>query len=153
MREEIEAAIALADTLSGRDLGEMHDEYREALEELIEAKTVGTRPEPVETPAPASAEVVDLMAMLEKSVSQAKASRSSGADATVHDLAAPKKTTKKTAPAKKTAAKETPAKKTAGRKPAAPEPGRAGSASRDDRRSFSGGLARGRLVSSGSGVR
>ncbi|THA46071.1 Ku protein [Streptomyces sp. A1136] len=113
--EEIEAAIALADTLAGRDTGEMHDEYREALERLIEAKTAGTRPEPVETPAPASAEVVDLMAMLEKSVSHAKASRT-GADATVHDLPAAKKTTKKTA-AKKTAAKQTPTKKTAGRKP------------------------------------
>ncbi|THA45649.1 Ku protein [Streptomyces sp. A1136] len=114
--EEIDAAIALADTLSGRDLGQMHDEYREALEKLIEAKTAGTRPEPVETPAPASAEVVDLMAMLEKSVSQAKASRTGGADATVHDLPAAKKTTKKT-PTKKTAAKEAPAKKSAGRKP------------------------------------
>ncbi|THA44494.1 hypothetical protein [Streptomyces sp. A1136] len=114
--EEIEAAIALAGTLSGRDLGEMHDEYRQALEKLIEAKAAGSRPEPVETPAPASVEVVDLMAMLEKSVSEAKASRSGGPDAAVHDLPAAKKTTKKTA-AKKTAAKETPAKKTAGRKP------------------------------------
>ncbi|THA46196.1 Ku protein [Streptomyces sp. A1136] len=100
--EEIDAAIALADTLSGRDLGQMHDEYREALEKLIEAKTAGTRPEPVEAPQPASAEVVDLMAMLEKSVTEAKATRT-GADATVHDLPAAKKTTKKTAPAKKTA--------------------------------------------------
>ncbi|MFJ6722249.1 hypothetical protein [Streptomyces sp. NPDC091259] len=30
--EGIEAAIALADTLSVRDIGEMPDEYREALE-------------------------------------------------------------------------------------------------------------------------
>ncbi|MEU6895892.1 Ku protein [Streptomyces sp. NPDC046557] len=115
--EEVEAAVALADTLSGRDLGQMHDEYREALEKLIEAKTAGTRPEPVETPAPVSAEVVDLMAMLEKSVSEAKASRSGGADATVHDLPAAKKTIKKTAAAKKAAAKQAPVKKSAGRKP------------------------------------
>ncbi|MFD2119786.1 hypothetical protein ACFSNO_09585 [Streptomyces cirratus] len=60
---------------------------------------------------------MDLMAVLEKSVSEAQASRSStgGTDATVHDL--PAKKTKKTAAAKKTAAKQTPAKKTAGRKP------------------------------------
>ncbi|MFI5831419.1 Ku protein [Streptomyces sp. NPDC051578] len=114
--EEIDAAIALADTLSGRDISEMRDEYRQALEKLIEAKAAGTRPEPVEAPQPASAEVVDLMAMLEKSVSEAKASRSDGADATVHDLPAAKKTTKKTA-AKKAAAKQAPAKKSAGRKP------------------------------------
>ncbi|MFJ6722362.1 hypothetical protein [Streptomyces sp. NPDC091259] len=56
------------------------------------------------------------MAMLEKSVSQAKASRSGGADATIHDLPAAKKTTKKTA-AKKAADKAVPAKKSAGRKP------------------------------------
>ncbi|GHB85554.1 hypothetical protein GCM10010347_65650 [Streptomyces cirratus] len=36
--EEVEEAVALADTLSGRDLGEMHGKYREALEKLIEAK-------------------------------------------------------------------------------------------------------------------
>ncbi|THA53142.1 Ku protein [Streptomyces sp. A1136] len=114
--EEIDAAIALADTLSGRDISEMHDEYRQALEKLIEAKAAGTRPEPGEAPQPASAEVVDLMAMLEKSVNEAKASRSDGPDATVHDLPAAKKTTKKTA-AKKAAAKQAPAKKSAGRKP------------------------------------
>ncbi|MFJ6722379.1 Ku protein [Streptomyces sp. NPDC091259] len=114
--EEIDAAVALADTLSGQDVSEMHDEYRQALEKLIEAKTAGTRPEPIETPAPASAEVVDLMAMLEKSVSDAKASRSGG-DATVHDLPTTKKTTKKAAASKKTASKEVPAKKSGGRKP------------------------------------
>ncbi|MFJ6722382.1 hypothetical protein [Streptomyces sp. NPDC091259] len=90
----------------------MHDEYREALEKLIEAKAAGTRPEPVESPAPASAEVVGLMAMLEKSVSEAKAFRTGGAEATVHDLPAAKKTT-----AKKAAAKTTTAIRTAGHKP------------------------------------
>ncbi|MEU6896277.1 hypothetical protein ABZ934_31960 [Streptomyces sp. NPDC046557] len=60
--------------------------------------------------------MVDLTAMLEKSVSEAKASRTGGADVTVHDLPAAKKTTKRTTAAKKTA-EETPAKKSAGRKP------------------------------------
>ncbi|MFI9066611.1 hypothetical protein ACIGQE_32890 [Streptomyces sp. NPDC053429] len=46
--EEVEAAVALAGTLSGWDINQMHDEYRQALEKLIEAKTAGTRPEPVE---------------------------------------------------------------------------------------------------------
>ncbi|MFI9066612.1 hypothetical protein ACIGQE_32895 [Streptomyces sp. NPDC053429] len=39
---------------------------------------------------------MDLMAVLEKSASQADTARSGGADATVHDLPAAKKTTKKT---------------------------------------------------------
>ncbi|MFB6523645.1 hypothetical protein [Streptomyces sp. NPDC056401] len=55
------------------------------------------------------------MAMLERSVSEAKAARTGGPDVTVHDLPA-KKTTKKPAPAKAPAKKQ-PAKKTAGRKP------------------------------------
>ncbi|MGW7103843.1 hypothetical protein [Streptomyces sp. NPDC054838] len=114
--EEVDAAVALAGTVSGRDISDMHDEYRHALEKLIEAKAGGTRPEPVEAPAQASPEVVDLMAMLEKSVSEAKASRSGCGDATVHDLPAAKKATKRTAAPKKTA-EETPAKKSAGRKP------------------------------------
>ncbi|MEU6896005.1 Ku protein [Streptomyces sp. NPDC046557] len=113
--EEVDAAVALADTLSGRDISEMHDAYHHALEKLIEAKAAGTRPEPVETHAPAPAEVVDLMAMLEKSVSEAKASRSGDRDATVHDLPTAK-SGKKTA-AKKITAKTTTAKKTTGRKP------------------------------------
>ncbi|MFI5828436.1 hypothetical protein ACIA6C_14365 [Streptomyces sp. NPDC051578] len=63
--EEVEAAVALAGTLSGRDISQMHDEYRQALERLIEARTAGTHPGPVEAPQPASAEVVDLLAVLE----------------------------------------------------------------------------------------
>ncbi|MCX5410163.1 hypothetical protein OHA37_00055 [Streptomyces sp. NBC_00335] len=105
--EEVDAAIKLAETLSGTDMSELRDEYRDALEKLIQAKAAGTRPEPAEATEPPSAQVVDLMAMLERSVSEAKAARTGGPDATVHDL-----------PAKKTAAaKKQPAKKTAGRKP------------------------------------
>ncbi|MGW7102866.1 non-homologous end joining protein Ku [Streptomyces sp. NPDC054838] len=119
--EEIDAAVALADSLSGMDVSELHDEYQEALETLIQATAAGTRPEPVTAPEPTrSAEVVDLMAMLEQSVSDAKAARgdNNDQDATVHDLPAAKKTSKKTAPAKATDKKATPAKKaTTGRKP------------------------------------
>ncbi|WP_328296428.1 Ku protein [Streptomyces sp. NBC_00435] len=88
---EIDAAVALAETLTGTDMSELRDEYREALEKVIEAKAAGTRPAPAE---PASAEVVDLMAMLEESVSDAKAARTGGQDATVTDLPA-KKTIKR----------------------------------------------------------
>ncbi|MDA5279919.1 Ku protein [Streptomyces sp. Isolate_45] len=112
---EVGAAVTLAETLTGTDLSEMRDEYREALEKVIEAKAAGTRPALPESAAPeASAQVVDLMAMLEKSVNDAKASRGDTADATVHDLPV-KKATKKP-PAGKTAAAK-PAKKTTKRSP------------------------------------
>ncbi|MFE5621081.1 hypothetical protein ACFQ8S_03345 [Streptomyces virginiae] len=103
--EEVDAAVRLADTLTG-DVVELRDEYRDALEEVIAAKAAGTRPAPVgEAPPPASAEVVDLMAMLEKSVQDAKATR--GEPATVHPMPANKKASAKKV-AKKTTAKSKP---------------------------------------------
>ncbi|WP_240804217.1 Ku protein [Streptomyces sp. A0592] len=105
--DEIDAAVRLADILTGTDVGELRDEYRDALEEVIAAKTgTGTMPAPSENTPPASAEVVDLMAMLEKSVQDAKTTR--GDAATVHPMPAKKKTaakkTSSTAAARKTAA-------------------------------------------------
>ncbi|MGW7327743.1 non-homologous end joining protein Ku [Streptomyces sp. NPDC054840] len=87
--DEVDAAVRLAETLSGNDIGELRDEYRAALEEVIAAKAAGTRPAPVAEAPAASAEVIDLMAMLEKSVQDAKATR--GEPATVHELPATKK--------------------------------------------------------------
>ncbi|MFF3726852.1 Ku protein [Streptomyces erythrochromogenes] len=111
--EEIDAAFRLAETLTGGDIGELRDDYRDALEEVIAAKAAGTRSAPAKEAPAASAEVVDLMAMLEQSVQDAKATR--GEPATVHELPGKKKTAaKKTsgaAPAaKKAAAKKAPAK-------------------------------------------
>ncbi|MEU7297050.1 hypothetical protein AB0A76_28250 [Streptomyces exfoliatus] len=77
-------------------------------------------PKPVaESPEPAG-QVVDLMAALEKSVAEARERRgetgpADGAEATVHDMPKPKKTT-----AKKTTPKKTPAKKTAAKKTTTP---------------------------------
>ncbi|MFD6888066.1 hypothetical protein [Streptomyces sp. NPDC059957] len=103
--EEVQAAVALAEALSGRPLEDLHDEYREALEAVIEAKAEGVRaetPEPAEAP---SGQVVDLMAALEKSVQDVKAARGEHGqeDATVHEI-------KTDAPAKKTASKRTAAR-------------------------------------------
>ncbi|MFD3780749.1 Ku protein [Streptomyces sp. NPDC058612] len=109
--EEVDAAVALAETLSGLDVSELRDEYRAALEQVIAAKAGGERPAAAEPAAPASAEVVDLMAMLERSVADAKSARSSSgtADATVHNLSPGKKpAAKKPAPVKKAAAKRKP---------------------------------------------
>lgn len=54
-------------------MSQMRDEYRAALEQVIAAKATGEQLPVAEAAAPASAAVVDLMAMLEKSVQGAKA--------------------------------------------------------------------------------
>ena len=117
---EIEGALALMETLSRDDLTgpEFEDAYTDAMAKIIEAKREHRElPESPEAQEPGK--VLDLMAALNESVQQAKASR--GEDADVHELpkkkAAAKKTTAKKQPAKKTAAKTT--KKTATKKAAA----------------------------------
>lgn len=136
--KELDLADALMDTLGEVDLDSLHDDYREAVEELITAKAEGH-----EAPAaPAEkdgAKVLDLMAALEKSVSAAKQSRGAdageragGKDAEVHPLPAGRSGTrgsartapkevggkKSTSTAKKTTAKKAAAKKTPARKSA-----------------------------------
>ncbi len=131
--QELDLADALMDTLGEIDLDDLHDEYKDALEEVIAAKAAGeTPPETREEAAPGK--VLDLMAALESSVRAAKESRGDE-DAEVRSLprapkdtgakkststtakkkAAPKKTTstKSSQPAKKTASKSTTTKKTA----------------------------------------
>ncbi|MEV8090247.1 Ku protein [Streptomyces nigra] len=72
--KELDLADALMDTLGEIELDELHDEYREALEEVVAAKVSGEAPP--ESPEPAqSGKVLDLMAALEKSVRAAKESR------------------------------------------------------------------------------
>lgn len=94
----------------------MRDEYRAALEQVIAAKATGERLPIPEAAEPASAQVVDLMAMLEKSVQDAKATR--GEPATVHQLPGKKKATAKKTSSTAAAAKKPVAKKAASaRKP------------------------------------
>ncbi|MFJ6740291.1 Ku protein [Streptomyces sp. NPDC091279] len=122
--KELDLADALMDTLGEVDLADLHDEYREALEQVIAAKAAGETP-----PAPAErdtgAKVLDLMAALEKSVQDAKESR--GEDAEVTPLpsrtasrapskdraATSSRTTPKEPTGKKSTVKKTPAKKAA----------------------------------------
>ena len=120
--KELDLADALMDTLGEIDLTELHDEYREALEEVVAAKAAGEAPP--EAPEPArGGKVLDLMAALENSVKAAKESRgeepeSAPEGAEVRRLparksarATPKQTTgkKSTSTAKKTTAKKTTA--------------------------------------------
>ncbi|GGM10712.1 non-homologous end joining protein Ku [Streptomyces fumigatiscleroticus] len=125
--KELDLADALMDTLGEIDLDDLHDEYREALEEVIAAKAAGERPPEAPEP-PSGGKVLDLMAALERSVQAAKESRGeqpAGEPADVRHLperkrarATPKQTDgkKSTSTAKKTAAKKTTAKKTTAKK-------------------------------------
>ncbi|MFJ8730908.1 Ku protein [Streptomyces bauhiniae] len=107
--QELDLADALMDTLGEVDLADLHDEYREAVEEVIAAKAAGETP-PEAPPASDGGKVLDLMAALEKSVREARESRGGEGDAEVRDLhgrgtpkeTGAKKSTSKTA-AKKTA--------------------------------------------------
>ena len=100
---ELKMAKLLIDSLSADfNPEDYHDSYREALEEVIEAKVAGR--EVVTPPAPAEggAQVIDLMAALKASVEAAKKTR--GGEASDEAEPAPKKAAaKKSAAAKKTA--------------------------------------------------
>ncbi|MEU6100288.1 Ku protein [Streptomyces flaveolus] len=116
--QELDLADALMDTLGEIDLDDLHDEYREALEEVIAAKAAGEAPP--ESPEPArSGKVLDLMAALENSVRAARESRGEeGEEAEVRTL--PKTTASRTP--KETGGKKstsTTAKKAAAKKTAA----------------------------------
>ncbi|MGX7758362.1 non-homologous end joining protein Ku [Streptomyces angustmyceticus] len=77
---ELTLAETLMDSLGELDPAELHDDYREAVEELVAAKLEGTEPA-----APAAsdggAQVIDLTAALEKSVRAARSGGESDAGA------------------------------------------------------------------------
>ncbi|MCC5479025.1 non-homologous end joining protein Ku [Streptomyces barringtoniae] len=113
--KELDLADALMDTLGEVDLEDLHDEYREALEEVIAAKASGEAPPEAPEPA-AGGKVLDLMAALENSVRAARESRGetarSGGPAEVRPM--PRRAAPKAAGGKKstsTAKKTTTAKK------------------------------------------
>ncbi|MYX67183.1 Ku protein [Streptomyces sp. SID8373] len=111
---EIEQAVQLAESMTTDDIAQFRDHYRDALEELIEAKSEGKeRPEPAEGGgAGEGGQVMDLMAALNASVAAAREGRGeSGEDATVHDIRPRKKSSAKKPAAKKTATKKTTASK------------------------------------------
>ncbi|HEX6754609.1 MAG TPA: Ku protein [Mycobacteriales bacterium] len=105
--QELAMAESLIESMSGDfDPEQYHDEYREALQQVIEAKVEGR--EVVEQPVQEeeTGSVVDLMAALRASVDAAKKTRG--------EPAAPAKK----APAKKAPAKKAPAKKASSKAPA-----------------------------------
>ncbi|MFE6841119.1 Ku protein [Streptomyces sp. NPDC057686] len=73
---ELDLADALMATLGEVEMDSLTDEYREAVEAMISAKSQGAFEPPAEAEVePAGGKVIDLMAALEKSVRAAKASR------------------------------------------------------------------------------
>ncbi|MFJ7195361.1 MULTISPECIES: Ku protein [unclassified Streptomyces] len=133
---ELDLADALMDTLGEVDMDSLHDDYREAVEELIAAKAEGRTLEPA-GPDDSGGKVIDLIAALESSVRAAKEARGEEPEAGEEPANAPvaevtsltgrKKSggtgakkkaaasTKKAAAAKKSASSRAPAKKTAAR--------------------------------------
>ncbi|GAA4438049.1 non-homologous end joining protein Ku [Phytohabitans houttuyneae] len=112
---ELAMAGSLIDSMAGEfDPEDYTDNYREALQEVIDAKVEGrevVQPEEVEE-APAAA--VDLMAALKASVERARAARGEEGEPTPISSA---RSAKKAEPAKKAPAKKAePAKKTAAKK-------------------------------------
>jgi DNA end-binding protein Ku len=128
--QEQQMARSLVDSMAGDfDPGEYTDNYRAALQSVIEAKVEGREVVEAEEAQPTAGNVVDLMSALRASVDAAKKSRSGGAAKAAPEKAAPpakkaaakappKKAAAKKAPAKKAAAKKAPAKKAAAKKTA-----------------------------------
>ena len=124
--QELAMAGSLIDTLSGDfDPGQYRDSYREALQEVIEAKVAGKEVVQPEDAQPTSGTVVDLMAALRASVEAAKKGRAEGSPAQAEAAPAQK------AAAKKAPARKSPAKKAASAKGEADEADEAGEASAD----------------------
>lgn len=123
--QEKAMAESYIETLRGDfDPSQYTDSYREALEQVVEAKAGGVPLPEVEEEETDSAQVVDLVAALRASVEAAKKRRAGGGaeDEKPAKKAAAKKATAKKAAAKATAkkatAKKAPAKKTAAKKTA-----------------------------------
>ncbi|MGW1181321.1 non-homologous end joining protein Ku [Streptomyces drozdowiczii] len=83
---ELDLADALMDTLGEVDMDSLHDDYREAVEELIAAKASGEAPEPAEKGGKGGGQVIDLLAALESSVKAAKEARGEEGEESVADV-------------------------------------------------------------------
>jgi DNA end-binding protein Ku len=98
--------------------GEFADNYREALEEVIQAKVAGHEvTAPAEEPK-STGQVVDLMDALRRSVAEAKTKRGEGTAAKESAEAPAKKTAAKSQKSEKTASKKAATKKSAAKKTA-----------------------------------
>ncbi|MGW7578092.1 non-homologous end joining protein Ku [Streptomyces sp. NPDC054765] len=76
---EMTLAETLMDSLGELDPAELHDDYREAVEELVAAKLEGEEPAAPTASGTSGAQVIDLTAALEKSVRAARGGGESAA--------------------------------------------------------------------------
>jgi len=105
---EVAMAKQLVSAMTGEfDPAQYKDEYREALETIIEAKVQGQETVEVEAPEETS-NLIDLMAALEASVADAKAKREAGNEAPVSVAAAREAKDAKNAKAEAEAGSEAP---------------------------------------------
>jgi DNA end-binding protein Ku len=106
---ELAMAKQLVSAMTGEfDPTQYKDEYREALEKIIDAKVEGKETVEIEPPEE-TGKLIDLMAALEASVSAAKAARAAGAEQPV-SVAEAREARDKRAAAKKPAASRSRAK-------------------------------------------
>ncbi|MFD8750801.1 Ku protein [Kitasatospora sp. NPDC059577] len=119
--QELKMARSLMDTLSEDfDLSRLHDDYQQALQQVISARLEGVEIPHEEDGGEAPDNVIDLMEALRSSLKQAKGGRRSGGGSDVGSAEAEAEAEpapRRRAPAKKNA--EPPARKPAARKPAA----------------------------------
>lgn len=113
---ELDLADTLMNTLGEADLDTLHDDYREAVEELVSAKAAGEAvPEP--EPEEAGGKVLDLMAALENSVRAAQEAQggdgAGGGVADVHPIKSGRATPKSSGTKKSTSTSKQAAKKAA----------------------------------------
>ncbi|MEW1758186.1 Ku protein [Streptomyces cyaneofuscatus] len=114
---ELDLADALMDTLGEVDMDSLHDDYREAVEELIAAKASGEAVQPSESEDSGGGKVIDLIAALESSVRAAKKSRGEGeGEAESEEDMADVHPIKKKATPRKTAPQKSTPKSTGGKK-------------------------------------
>jgi DNA end-binding protein Ku len=117
--QERQMARSLVESMSGEFAPDQFtDNYREALQAVIDAKVEGREIVETEETQPTAGNVVDLMSALRASVEAAKQGRSASAEAPAKKASAKKPAAKQTA-AKQPAAKKASAKKPAAKKPAA----------------------------------
>ncbi|MEV5595232.1 Ku protein [Streptomyces sp. NPDC052496] len=81
-QNELTLAETLMDSLGDLDEAELHDDYREAVEELVAAKLEGGEPAAPRAASGTGGKVIDLMAALENSVRAARESRGEGGGGT-----------------------------------------------------------------------
>jgi DNA end-binding protein Ku len=119
--QEVAMASSLVDSMTGDYApDEFEDDYREAVEQLVEAKLAGGDARDVPVPVQedrGGGQVVDLMAALQRSVDAARATRGGAAESTA--AKAEERSEAAQEPAEEAPAKRSTAKRSSGRAPAA----------------------------------